>query len=125
MILYLTLFLTALDVFLTHYQFTMDKKLDIYDKRKELNWLPRLLIGDKPSHIRAIFHSILNIIIVGGCYYFIALFNYIEADRFLTMIFGVLFIVNVYHIHNIRIYWKNMYNVQFWNYTRQRRDIMK
>jgi|PlaIllAssembly_1097288.scaffolds.fasta_scaffold02382_3 hypothetical protein len=117
--------LVCFDIILTHYQFSLDKKFNVYDKRKELNLLPRLLIGNNPSPLKAIFHSIINMIIFYGLYILLYMYNVNEARAFIYVSIGALFLINYIHLNNIVIYYKNRDNDKFWEYTRLRRDVIK
>jgi len=125
MIIYFLLGLVCLDIILTHFQFHLDKKFNVYDKYKEINWLPRMLIGDNPSPFKALIHSLLNMIIFYGVYILLYMYNINEALTFLYIAFGAIFLINYIHLQNIICYQKNWTNDKFWEYTRLRRDVIK
>jgi hypothetical protein len=112
-ILYYIFIFSALDVTLTYYQFFLMQKKDVYDSKCEKNPLARIFFKNGISPLKMLFTYMytFGIIFIIVWFYFTHLINYGElyVNSLLSIVMGILFTVNMYHIFNIRTY------KEFWN----------
>jgi hypothetical protein len=104
---------SVLDVTLTYYQFFLMQKKDVYDSKCEKNPIARIFFKNGIYPLKMLFTYIYTL-----CILFIIIwiyFNYainlgeLYVNSLLSIVMGILFTVNMYHIFNIRTH------KEFWN----------
>lgn len=91
------LILSVLDIVLTYYLFSLDKKIGNFNINNERNWLPRIIMGKEASWKRLPLSLFINLI----CLYLIAFISIKTTNNFnfIYIGIGILIMTNYIHFH--------------------------
>lgn len=112
------LWLSALDITLTHYQLFLDKKKGVLDMNTEQSLIPKLIMGNNPNPVNYVVGSFLS----QGM---LILISILAGPVLINIFFGMLLMVNYYHwiyIQDRKRGWDNKY---YWKVLRKVKAIRR
>jgi hypothetical protein len=122
---HVVLLLVGLDVIFTYILLDYSKRHDAFDAKDERNILPRFLIGGNPTWGKCVLHSLGQVLLFAVIFRLYALWFPSYYYHFVFLVLGVELLLTLVHYHNLRVYYLNKDNEEYWELLRVAKTIIK
>ena len=116
-ILLIILLLYVLDITLTHYQFYVLKKYGILNMKFERNIIPRLFLRNNPSPLN---YLVMCFVLCPSLIGFLIFVSMIDVMPIYAVL-GMILMVNIYHVENLRILKANSGDPNYFCYVKNKK----